>query len=81
MTDILKSKGEKIVGELKLANVNVRNYNDSKDLKYHQSTAALMFSEMQMETYQVEVLMSMNYMVRYNLTGENIRVFTEYIVK
>ena len=46
MSNILKSKGEKIVGELKMANVNVRNFNDSTDLKYHQSTAALMFSEM-----------------------------------
>ena len=46
MSNILKSKGEKIVGELKMANVNVRNFNDSSDLKYHQSTAALMFSEM-----------------------------------
>lgn len=51
MSNILKSKGEKIVGELTMANVLVKNYNDSVDLKYHQSTAALMFSEMQMETF------------------------------
>jgi hypothetical protein len=81
MSDILKSKGEKIVGELKMANVNVRNFNDTKDLTYHQSIAALMFSEMMLECYQVEVLMSQNYMTKYNLTGGNIRVFTEYIVK
>merc|ERR1719345_173338 len=34
-----------------------------------------------MESYQVEMLMSQNYMVRTNLTGGNIRVFTEYLVK
>ena len=35
ITEIIKAKSERLIGELRMVEINVKNFNDTKDMIYH----------------------------------------------
>ena len=78
ISSILQTKSDTILAQLRIASSNTVGINNV-DNKEHQVLAAIAFSEMMLEIYEVELQMDYHYMKRNTLLDKSIKAYSKFV--